>query len=274
MNYFMYLIFLISLSGLSLITFVLYFVLGIARVTSKQKMTFIKTGLIIIGFSPIIFAILKMSSWDVIINAIPFNYIDQSSMQMVHATPTGIYMNWPYYIFAVYRICLLVLLFKLVFSYFSASKLLAKSLPAIIHGQAVLLNANITSPLSFGFLTSKIYFPLNAEKEWNYREIEISVAHEKLHLKHNDSLWKLFSLIIRSLLFFAPWAYFLHRKLELEMEVYCDEMTRAETRADISEYGNLLLSMVCSEPRSLIFTNKRYTSVSWYSCNCDDKRDH
>jgi hypothetical protein len=68
-------------------------------------------------------------------------------------------------------------------------------------------------------------------------------------------LWKLLSLIVQALLFFAPWSYFFHRKFSLEMEIFCDNKTCIETNANIHEYGSLLLAMTCVQPQNLTFNN-------------------
>ena len=67
------------------------------------------------------------------------------------------------------------------------------------------------------------------------------VAHEATHVKHHDPQWILVSLLTRVFLFFTPTSYFLHRKLELEMEIVCDSATIAATKTSVVEYGNFLL---------------------------------
>ena len=83
----------------------------------------------------------------------------------------------------------------------------------------------------------------------------MSLIHEKIHVRQNDSLWKLLSLVAQAILFFLPWSYFLHRKFALEIEMLCDEKTCAEARSDIKEYGQLLLTMVSAQSHNLISTN-------------------
>jgi hypothetical protein len=146
-------------------------------------------------------------------------------------------------------------------SYIKSSAQLAKSNKGQIQNQAVLLSNNIQSPLSFGFPKAKIYLPFDIEKRWTPREIEMCLIHEKIHIEQNDVIWKLLSLIIRSLLFFAPWAYFLHKKFELETEIFCDTRTCELTNADIQEYGNLLLNMNLIQTNNFIFTNIKTSTL-------------
>ena len=115
------------------------------------------------------------------------------------------------------------MLFRVLFSYLNSYSQLARSRKCTIQGHDVLLSKKIQTPLSFGFPKAKIYLPFNIEEKWTPREIELCLTHEKIHIKQNDTLWKLLSLIVETLLFFAPWVYFLHKKFELEMEIFCDE---------------------------------------------------
>jgi hypothetical protein len=173
----------------------------------------------------------------------------------VHAASVAPQIQWSLYIFVAYSIGFFMMLSRILFSYMSAKKQLAASVAAEIHGYNVFLNHRIQSPLSFGFPIAKIYLPADAETRWTPREIQLSLAHEKSHVNHHDSLWKLISLVVQAMLFFVPWSYMLHKKLELEMEIYCDEKTCAGTGASTQEYGSLLLAMTCIHPQNLIFTN-------------------
>lgn len=87
------------------------------------------------------------------------------------------------------------------------------------------------------------------------------LSHEKIHIDHNDTSWKLLSLTIEALLFFAPWAYILHKRFELETEIFCDEKTCVKTNANIQEYGDLLLTMTSIQPNNFIFTNIKTLTI-------------
>jgi len=255
MNYFSYFLFLGSLAGLSLMMLALLRILVLAKVASRQKITVLKIGLLLIAIAPFIFTFLRLFSWHTIAITLPGKFINRLLTHTTHIILTEPEVTWGFYIFAAYGVIFFAMLSRILFSYVSARKQLAGSLPVIIQGQLVFINRHIKSPLSFGFPTAKIYFPANAGEKWTPREIQMSLAHEKIHLERNDAWWKLLSLCVQALLFFVPWSYSLHRKLELEMEIFCDMRTCAETAADIKEYGCLLLAMTCRQPQNLIFTN-------------------
>lgn len=255
MNYYSYLIFVIVLSGLTLITVFMLYILDFINVTSKQKITFVKISFAMIGVAPVVFYFLKLFSWQTLNVTLPGSFMNQFPTHVLYIPLTKFQVDWSFYIICVYGLGVSAMLFRILLSYLGARRQLAYSTPAIIQGQSVFISKNIKTPLSFGLPTAKIYFPSDFEKKWAPREIQISLAHEKNHLQQNDSLWKLFSLFAQAILFFVPWSYYLHRKFELEMEIFCDEITCSETTASITEYGNLLLAMVCVQHRNLIFTN-------------------
>lgn len=144
---------------------------------------------------------------------------------------------------------------RIIASYILAKIKVKNSILANIQGVQVFLNRNIESPFSFGFPIAKIYLPEDAEKKWVSREIEMILFHEKNHVSQYDCIWKLFSLIVKSLLFFAPWSYTLHHRFELEMEIYCDEKTRVQTRSNIKEYSTLLIKIMCDRNKNFVFSN-------------------
>lgn len=255
MNYNHYLIFLSLLSVLSLFVLGLHRILDGVSATTKQKLNLLKIGLVMIGLAPVIYSFLKYFSWsaiEIILPAIVADPLPGHAANMINVSPQ---IPWSFYIFIVYGIGFFMMLSRILFSYFAAKKQLADSVAAEIRGYSIFLSNSIQSPLSFGIPVAKIYLPTDAESRWTPREIQLSLAHEKSHVNHHDSIWKLISLFSQAILFFVPWSYMLHKKFELEMEIYCDETTCVETGANTNEYGSLLLAMTCIQPQNPIFTN-------------------
>lgn len=250
----------ILLSGLSLITLIAVRILDFANALSQQKIILTKIGLVVLVLAPLIFSLLRLSSWQMLEITLPGQFTNQLSTSR-SVILMARYINWPFYIFLAYGVGFLMMLSRILFSYLNARKKLKRSFEAVVQGQSILLNEHIKSPLSFGLPKAKIYFPSDAEQKWTSRELQMSLAHERIHVDQNDSLWKLLSLIVQALLFFSPWAYSLHRKLELEMEVYCDEKTCIKADAGINEYGGLLLAMTCAQSGNLIFTNMSDSTI-------------
>ncbi len=255
MNCYSYLIFLLSLAGLSFITVLVLHILDLANVASKQKITVLKINFVMIGISPFIFYFLKLFSWSRLEITLHSQFINQLPAHLMHIPFPESQVYWSFYIVNAYGLGVFAMLLRILLSYLSAKRQLSDSIPTIIQGQSVFINEHIKSPLSFGLPTAKIYFPSDFEARWTQREIQMSLSHEKNHVRQNDSLWKVVSLFAQAVLFFMPWSYYLHRRFELEIEILCDEKTCAETTAGIKEYGNLLLAMTYVQPQNLIFTN-------------------
>ncbi|MBO9665392.1 MAG: M56 family metallopeptidase, partial [Bdellovibrio sp.] len=227
------------------------------KIASTQKLMILKSGILFLMLAPFIFFVLETLAYKTFEVKAPSLYIETSAaMQWRSFKPVPETVYWPYYVSLFYGIGVAFVTLQLVRNYFVTKKWLSNSTESSVRGQSVYLNSNISSPLSFGFFQPKIYFPTAAPNTWTERELEMALSHEQNHVLRQDPLWKLISLFVRSLLFFAPWMYALHRKLELEMEILCDETTCVQTQAPVSEYGNFLLALVCQEKsNNVLITN-------------------
>ena len=237
----------------------LYFisnVLDLMKLAATQKLVILKTGLLFLMLAPFIFLALEAISFKSIEIKMPSLYIDPVKVPPDYLPPMQQKVYWPFCLSLFYGLGVSLVTLQLVRNYYLTRKWLADSISATLQGQVVQLSSQITSPLSFGFFSPKIYFPQIAQETWTAREIRMGLSHEQNHILRQDPFWKLISLFVRSLLFFAPWMYVLHKKIELEMEILCDETTCAQTQASHEEYGLLLLRLVCQvDFRSLVVTN-------------------
>lgn len=255
MNYSACLLFLVALSIVNFFILGSLWILDFSKVTSKQKINFIRIGLIIICSAIFLFFVMQFFSFHTLEIILPDKLINKLQINPVLPTITKAHIDWQFYLFIAYIAGFFVMLFRILFSYLNSSRQLACSNELRIQGHAVLISKNVQSPLSFGFPKARIYLPFNTEEKWTKREIEMCLAHEQIHIDQNDTLWKFLSLIVEALLFFTPWVYFIGRRFELEMEIFCDEKTCARTNASIQEYGGLLLTMTSIQPNNFIFTN-------------------
>lgn len=231
-------------------------ILDSIKLPAAQKLMILKTGLLFLMLAPFLFLALKAVTYGSIQVTMPNLYIDTSSEISQSLTPIHQKIYWPFYVSLFYGIGVFVVTVNLIKNYFVTKKWLSNSTTRVLQGQTVRLSSRISSPLSFGFFYTEIYFPMIATEKWTAREIQLALSHEQNHIQQHDPLLKLISLFVRALLFFAPWMYVLHRKLELEMEILCDENTCVQTQARIEEYGSFLLALVCQEqPKTLLVTN-------------------
>lgn len=226
------------------------------KLTAAHKLVVLKTGLLFLALAPFVFLALEAITYKSIEIKMPSLYIDPAVAAPTLLPPMQQKVYWPLYVSLAYGIGVAIVVLGFVRNYYLTRRWLEDSVSATLQGQAVQLSSRITSPLSFGFFSPQIYFPQSAQESWTSREIQLALSHEQNHLLRQDPLWKLVSLFVRSLLFFAPWMYSLHKKLELEMEILCDETTCLQTQASHEEYGTLLLRLVCQfEAKNILVTN-------------------
>lgn len=250
-----FLLLLFAMATFSLLIWASLHLIDYFNVVSKQKLLLHKIGIILLICTPLFSFLLNQFQVETIKINVPTNIASSFPIHSSGHPHKEAIFDWVLVAVLVYLFGLFIMISRILFSYLTARKLLKNSVLSSIEEHSVFLSNNIKSPLSFGIINPKIYFPLNSEKNFTAREQQLCLSHELNHIKNNDPLWKLFSLIMRAFLFFTPWSYSLHRKFENEMEIYCDELTRVETKATIQEYGSLLLRMICNQPKNIIFTN-------------------
>jgi hypothetical protein len=250
------LLLLATLAGFSLFLLAVLNALDRIKIAPRQKMFVFRLGLGIFVLTPVLFVLFKIFSVNTLnisLPALPFNPKTAGSSWIPARAEA---FSWAHWVFRGYLAGVGLALLKLAYDYASTWNWLRETSPGKVQNITVKLTEKIQSPLSFGLFRPEIYLPKDSESSWSPREIQMSLRHEQTHLENHDPQWKMISLTVRGFLFFAPWAYALHRKFELEMEICCDETTRAETGASLEEYGLLLLAMITpGNSRSLLTTN-------------------
>lgn len=97
----------------------------------------------------------------------------------------------------------------------------------------------VREPFVIGFREPILILP---EKEYSGRALHFIFLHECYHIRHRDTLYKLFFLLMQSLLWFQPLIYLLKAVGYRDVEVACDEaVVEGRDMAERKEYGNALL---------------------------------
>lgn len=215
-----------------------------ALVHPALRLQFLRLGLLFVYVMPLFFGAAKYLSarHPQVMDFAPI--VSKSEMSLVKATNlVGPGIPVSRYLLLGYLGCVVFLAIRHLISYIDTRRLLADSAPASIGENLVYLCPQVPGPLCFGIRKTRIYIPPNLMARLNQRELNMIVTHERIHLQNHDLRWKFLSLVLRTLLFFSPAFYLLHRKFELEMEIACDSTTREKTMASIKEYGRVLLSV-------------------------------
>lgn len=107
----------------------------------------------------------------------------------------------------------------------------------------------VQSPLTFGFFRTTILMPASAltmtEKEQQYL-----IYHEKIHVKHKDSAWKMLAVMIAAIYWFNPFIWLLVKYFNQDLELRCDHKVITEL-GNNKWYAELLIK----------FAKKMHTSV-------------
>lgn len=144
-------------------------------------------------------------------------------------------------ILGTYLLGLAAMLLRIVDSYWRMRRIRRTSSARKMLGREVRVTESIVSPFSFGFFNPQIFVPLEFSLNRSREEVEVMLIHEETHVRRGDLQWKMLSLLTRAFLFFMPTAFYLHRKLDLEVEIECDRLTMLKSGLAVHQYGNLLI---------------------------------
>jgi len=94
---------------------------------------------------------------------------------------------------------------------------------------SVCTSSRLEVPSAIGFLKPAIVLPDWLMQEASPAELEHIVLHELAHLRRYDAWTNLAQKILRSMLFFHPFVWWIERRLSLEREMACDDAVLSQT---------------------------------------------
>lgn len=104
----------------------------------------------------------------------------------------------------------------------------------------------VDSPCIFGIINPKIYIPNSIE----YDDKGYILAHERMHIKTKDNLFKFAFFMSAIIHWFNPLVWLSYYMLNRDIEMACDERVLESYDIDIRKnYANLLLDMATSKNR-------------------------
>ena len=136
-----------------------------------------------------------------------------------------------------------VLLVGYCIMYFIAMKEIRKS----IHiRENIYQSHSINVPMVVGIIKPRIILPEITIEDGHLSHM---IAHEKVHIKHRDNLWRLFAIFICCLHWFNPFVWITLKYFFIDMELACDEQTLHKYNTkQRSEYADALLVFTKVEP--------------------------
>lgn len=123
----------------------------------------------------------------------------------------------------------------MLYSYFALKRKLRLS---ILFEDNIWWTENIDMPMVFGLIRSQIYLPVSMES----RDLSYVIAHEKMHVKRKDGLFKIFVYVVCLIHWFNPFIWIAYFLFGSDMEKACDEeVIRTMSREKRKEYAYALL---------------------------------
>ncbi len=103
----------------------------------------------------------------------------------------------------------------------------------------IYLSDKIKTPAVYGIIKPKIVLPLEYEK----KDLDYILMHEKAHIRRGDNLTRLFVLFVVCIHWFNPFAWLMLKLICSDIELACDESVLSKCDADQRrEYAYALLS--------------------------------
>ncbi len=240
----------IALLSVSGVFAAIYWIQERINIHSQYRLKFLKTHLLVVWLLTIASIVVLLSNAGVIIGEfLPYvsSLKKMSSDQAAYLLPQkSISLPIETVLVGNYFLGTMWFLSRFTSSYLKMRKMLLDSSAFSLGGKSLRLVELHSPPFSFGLLNPHIFIPRFFLERHSEVEVMTIIAHEETHIKNADPQWKVFSLFTQSLLFFSPAVWYLHRKLDLEMELECDRMTMADSHLSMKEYGELLIDTVIS----------------------------
>lgn len=106
-------------------------------------------------------------------------------------------------------------------------------------GPAIYKSGNVSVPITVGLVRPVVVLP---EEEWDFRDLQMVLHHELLHVKRKDLWYKWVYQFLLCVHWFNPILYLISIKLNIDCELSCDEaVLRALTKTGQRAYGNVLI---------------------------------
>lgn len=109
----------------------------------------------------------------------------------------------------------------------------------------------LDTPITMGIFKPKILFPL---VDYDSEEFQMILAHETVHVKRKDNLWKAIMLAACAIHWYNPFIYLLYRRMDVCCELACDESVADRLHMDqetLKRYLMLLIRTATGEDGSL-----------------------
>ncbi len=127
------------------------------------------------------------------------------------------------------------------------------------------------TPMSGGFFSSTIVFPVQEDEIWGDGAYQDIIKHELAHVKHHDSWMKFLSVAVMIVHWFNPLSYALFYELSIVSEMYADRVVLQEKGdEERCKYGKMILELAAKSKDS--GENRFFSSIAQQSTKIMYKR--
>jgi hypothetical protein len=137
-------------------------------------------------------------------------------------------LKWHHYLFAIYITGIMAFLLHRLFGYYKAVSIIINSLPRVLFDTPVNIAEQDVHPFSF---FNRIVL---SEKTLSCPDLELIVAHEKIHVTEKHTLDILFTEILYIMQWFNPFARFIRDAVKNNLEYKVDDQIAITT--DLKRY--------------------------------------
>ena len=104
------------------------------------------------------------------------------------------------------------------------------------------LSDKVQVPLMLGHLKPIVLLPLSLMSRLDMQQVEAVLLHELAHIKRHDYFWNILQMVMETLLFFNPVAWWLSALIRDEREHCCDDYVLRRTQKSLP-YAHALLAL-------------------------------
>ncbi|NVJ61519.1 MAG: TonB family protein [Gammaproteobacteria bacterium] len=117
----------------------------------------------------------------------------------------------------------------------------------------VLVSENNIGPAVFGLLSPKLLLPKSIIDHYTHTDIQLILKHEQVHWQRRDPWLNALGLMLRSLCWINPLAWYSFKLFQRDQEIACDAAVCARFNAQQkAEYATLLLSQTSGRTPALL----------------------
>lgn len=113
----------------------------------------------------------------------------------------------------------------------------------------IYLSEKVQSPAVYGICKPRIVLPLSYQE----KDLEHVLAHERMHIRRGDNVWRIAAFIITAIHWYQPLAWLFLKLFLADMELACDECVIS--KLDLEQRKQYARSLVACREKPAVFAS-------------------